>query len=116
MEDLYKSKIKLGAEDTPYNRYYFSATKDPFERKVYLEKLAPPGKKSNFLTAREGIARVRRGLYAFIMEEASGYSIMEETYFEHEKCELVNIEYIKFSDPFIAIRKGSPYKEILKVK
>ena len=116
MEDLYNSKLQLGSEDTPYNRYYFSATKDPFERKVYLGKLAPPGKKANFMTANEGIARVRRGLYAFIMEETGAYSIMENTFYEHEKCELVNIEYIKFSDPFISIRKRSPYKEILKVK
>lgn len=116
MEDLYNSKIKLGADDTPYNRYYFKTTTNAFERKVYLDKIAPPGKKDNFLSAREGIAKVRKGLYAFVMEEAGAYSIMEETYFEHEKCELVSIEYIKFSDPYLAIKKRSPYKEIFKVK
>lgn len=116
MEDLFNSKLKLGAEDTPYNRHYFSTTKNPFERKVYLDKLAPPGKKDNFLTAKEGISRVRNGLYAFVVEETTAFSIMENTFFEHEKCELVSIEYLKFTDPFIMIRKRSPYKEILKIK
>lgn len=116
MEDLYKSKIKLGAEDTPYNRFFFAATNNPFEKKVYLEKLAPPGKKNNYMTAREGVAKVRQGLYAFIMEESGAYNIMEQTFYEHEKCELVSIEYIKFTDPVVPIRKRSPYKEILKVK
>lgn len=116
MEDLYKSKLRLGVEDTPYNRYYFSTADKPFERKVYLEKLAPPGKKDNFMSAQEGVSRVRRGLFAFIMEETGAYKIMEDKFFEHEKCELVNIEFLKFSDPFLALKKRLPYKEMLKVK
>lgn len=90
MQDLYKSKLKLGVEDTPYNRYYFSTVTDPFERKVYTEKLAPPGKKENFLTASEGVQRVRAGLFAFIAEETGMYKLMEDTYYEHEKCGLVS--------------------------
>lgn len=116
MKDLYESKLELGLEDTPYNRYYFSNAELPFERKVYLEKLAPPGKKDHYMSAQEGVARVRKGLFALIMEETGAYKIMEDTFYEHEKCELVNIEFLKFSDPFLAIKKGSPYKEILKVK
>lgn len=50
------------------------------------------------------------------MEEPRLYKIMEDTFFEHEKCELANIEFEKFIDPFLAIKKRSPYKEMLKVK
>ncbi|CRK99425.1 CLUMA_CG012625, isoform A [Clunio marinus] len=115
MEDLYNSKIELGIEDTPYNRYYFAAAEGVFEKKVY-KKLNPPGEKDHYSKIHEGVARIRKGLYAMIAEETGIYNIMEETFYEHEKCELVNIEFLKFSDPFLAIKKRSPYKEIIKVK
>lgn len=116
MEDLYNSKIQLGLEDTPYNRHYFSKADKPFDRKVYLEKLAPPGKKDHYIPAEEGIKRIRKGLFGYLLEESNGYKMIEETFYEHEKCELISIEFLKFSDPFLSIRKRSPYKEILKVK
>lgn len=50
------------------------------------------------------------------MEESKAYKLMEDTYFEHEKCELAYIEFIQFATPFLAIKKRSPYKEMLKVK
>lgn len=53
---------------------------------------------------------------AFIMEESRIYQIMEDTFFEHEKCELTEIEYLDFIAPFFAIKKGSPYREIFRVK
>ena len=116
LDDLYKSKIKLGAEDTQVNHIYFSSAVDPLQRKVYLEKLAPLNQKNNFVNRSTGIANVRKGLYAFIMEESGAYKIMEDTYYEHEKCELLNIQYVQLTHPFLIIQKRSPYKEILKVK
>ena len=116
LEDLYKSKIKLGAEDTQVNHIYFSTAEDPLQRKIYLEKLAPPNQEGNFVNRSIGIAKVRKGLYAFIMEESGAYKIMEDTYYEHEKCELLNIRYVHITYPYLMIQKRSPYKEILKVK
>lgn len=113
---MYKSKIKLGVEDTPYNRYYLSKIDDPLQRKIYVEKIAPPGKKDHIIKAADGVALVRKGLYAFMAETSTIYKIMEDTYFEHEKCGLEQIEYLKYTRPHIAIKKRSPFKEILKVK
>ena len=116
LEDLYKSKIKLTAEDSQVNHVYFSSAEDPLQRKVYLEKLAPPNQKHNFINKSIGIANVRKGMYAFIMEESGAYKVIEDTYYEHEKCELLNIEYVRLTDPFVVVQKRSPYMEILKVK
>lgn len=118
MKDLYNSKLQLGVEDTPYNRYYFSTGTlfSPFEKKVYLERVAPSGRQDNYINAPEGVSRVRKGLYAFLMEESGAYKIMEDTFYEHEKCELNGIEFVNFFDPFLSIKKRSPYKEMLKVK
>jgi hypothetical protein len=59
---------------------------------------------------------MRKGLYAFVMEDSRAYKIMEDTYLEHEKCDLVKVEFIKVGSPFLSIQKRSPLKEILKVK
>lgn len=116
MEDLYNSKLKLGVDDTPYNRHYTALGETPFEKKVYLEKIAPPGKKDSFMKSKDGLARMRQGMFAFSIEENAAYKIMEDTFLEHEKCEIVSIEHIRVSHPYLSIRKHSPYKEILKVK
>lgn len=64
----------------------------------------------------EGVARVRNGMFAFLMEESPMYKAIENTFYAHEKCGLVSVEYLKFADPYLAIQKNSPYKEILRVK
>lgn len=53
------------------------------------------------MSAEEGVARLRKGLFAFIMEESPMYKLIEDTFFEHEKCGLINVVYLKFSDPFL---------------
>lgn len=62
LSDLYESKILLWAEDTPYLRYYFPKAEKPIQRKIYLEKLASPGKKDHYVSAQEGVAKIRKGL------------------------------------------------------
>ena len=50
------------------------------------------------------------------MEVSPGYKLMEETFYEHEKCGITEIDFINMIDPWLAIAKNSPYKEILKAK
>ena len=115
IEDLVKSKIQLASEDTPYLRYFFAKVDRDIDIKVY-KKVAPPGQKDHFVKAEHGIGLVRKGLYAILMEESVGFKIIEDTFYEHEKCELENVQGLKFSYPFLSLAKRSPYKEILKVK
>lgn len=68
------------------------------------------------MPGHEGVDRLRQGMFAFFMEETQIYKIMEDSFQEHEKCGLVSVRYIKFTDPYLAIQKNSPYKEILRVK
>lgn len=62
IEDLYKSKIELWVEDVPYHRYYYPKAEKSILRKVYFEKLAPPGKKDHYVKADDGVALIRKGL------------------------------------------------------
>ncbi|KAL7037251.1 hypothetical protein ACKWTF_009135 [Chironomus riparius] len=118
MEDLYNSKLELGVHEVPYMRHYLPNIDVPFYKTIYEEKLLKPfeGRSDHFMSADEGVSRVRSGLFAFIMEASPMYKLIEDTYYEHEKCGLVSIEYLKFTHPYLAIAKDSPYKEILRVK
>lgn len=114
MEDLYKSKIELYVEDTPYNRVYFSPSADnsPFQKKVIREKI---DKKNRFIKDSEGVAKIRKGLNAFF-GTTSIYRIIEDTFYEHEKCYLVDVEFVNYGYPYLAFKRNSPYREILRVK
>lgn len=117
MEDLYKSKLELYVEDTPYTRVYFSAADNsPFQKKVMREKISVPGKKDHFIKITEGVSKIRRGLNAFCGEVTGIYKRMEDTFYEHEKCDLVGIEFISNGFPYLAFKRHSPYREILRVK
>ncbi|GLV44369.1 Ionotropic receptor 75d [Carabus blaptoides fortunei] len=49
------------------------------------------------------------------MEGGSGYKIVGETFYEHEKCDLQEISFLQVPDPWLAIQKNSSYKEMLKI-
>lgn len=56
-----------------------------------------------------------KGLYAFHMELGVGYKLVSETFHEHEKCGLQEIQYLQVIDPWYAIQKDSPFKEMFKI-
>lgn len=69
IDDLYTSKVKLWAEETPYFRYYFPKAEKAIDRKVYLEKLASTGKRDHFVSAEVGVSLIRKGLNGNAMTE-----------------------------------------------
>ncbi|XP_026326080.1 probable glutamate receptor [Hyposmocoma kahamanoa] len=116
VQDLLDSPLKLGASDFPYNRYFFMKWNDPIRKAIYDKKIAPKGQKPNYLSMEEGIERIRQGLFAFHMEVYPGYRIIQETYQENEKCDLVEIDYLNEQpNPWLPGQKGSPFKELFKI-
>lgn len=49
---------------------------EPVRRALYLQKVAPLGKKNNFMPIEEGVRRLKEGLFAFHMETGPGYKIV----------------------------------------
>nr|WPO56529.1 ionotropic receptor [Leucinodes orbonalis] len=115
LPDLLNSPLKLGASDFEYNRYFFKKLNDPIRKAIYDKKIAPKGKKPNFYSMKEGVERIRRGLFAFHMESNPGYRLIQETYLEGEKCDLVEIDYINEIDPWVPGQKRSPFKDLFKI-
>ncbi|XP_063921270.1 glutamate receptor-like [Zophobas morio] len=115
LEDLLHSRIKLGVEDIIYGHYYFENAKEPVRKAIYEQKVAPKGQKPNFMTAEQGIRKVQEGFFAFHVELHTGYNLISNIFQEGEKCGLKEIDYENFFEPYIGIKKRSPYKEIMKI-
>lgn len=105
------------AEEIPYMRYFLTHPDlTETQKKIIREKCIIPGEKSHFLNATEGVAKIRQGMNAFYAEETKIYNLIEETFFEHEKCGLVKLRFIEHPLAFLGFKKHSPYKELLRVK
>ncbi|CAK1584216.1 unnamed protein product [Parnassius mnemosyne] len=115
LPDLLNSPLKLGASDFEYNRYFFKKLNEPVRKAIYNKKIAPKGRKPNFYSMKEGVEKIRRGLFAFHMELNPGYRLIQETYQENEKCDLVEIDYINEIDPWVPSQKRSPFKDLFKI-
>lgn len=115
LNDLQSSNIELGVEDTPYSRYLFPAETEPVRKKLYETKVAPPNEAPHFMNVSDGVNQMRQGFFAFHMEVGIGYKYIKNTFFEHEKCALREISFLRVLDPWYGLPKQSPYKEIIKI-
>ncbi|XP_058463500.1 ionotropic receptor 75a-like [Malaya genurostris] len=115
LEDLLASRLKFGVHDTVFNRHYFSHATESTRQAIYERKIRQPSGSENFVTLEQGIDQIRRGLYAFHVEQGVGYKVISETYQEDEKCGLQEIQYLQVIDPYYAIQKDSAYKEHVKI-
>ncbi|KYB29515.1 hypothetical protein TcasGA2_TC032001 [Tribolium castaneum] len=115
LQDLLNSKITLGVEDVVYSHHYFETQTEFTRKSIYEKKVAPKNQKSNFMTTEMGIEKMKDEFFAFHVETTAGYKQIMDTFQEHEKCGLIEIDYLNVLYPSITIRKNSPYKEIVKV-
>ncbi|KAI8423338.1 hypothetical protein MSG28_014352, partial [Choristoneura fumiferana] len=114
LSDLLQSKLELGVEDTPYNRFWFSDAKDPIRKAIYEKKIAPIGSTPRFYSMDEGIKLLQNKPFAFNTNLGVGYRFMEKYFHEHEKCGLQEIAFIQDGSAWSSCYKLSPYKEIFK--
>nr|XP_026501542.1 glutamate receptor ionotropic, kainate 4-like [Vanessa tameamea] len=112
IDDLTHSPMDLGVQETTYKRVYFAESKDPATQLLYRRKLLPLGERA-YLSVVDGIARVRSGLFAFQVEQSSGYDIIGKTYTEREKCGLKEIKAFTLPMVAVPVRKHSGYRDLL---
>lgn len=58
---------------------------------------------------------MRTGYFAFHGEASPIYQTISKQFYEHEKCGLQLVQYVFFGHPWLAVKKKSAYKEILKI-
>ncbi|PSN41786.1 hypothetical protein C0J52_21748 [Blattella germanica] len=81
---------------------------DPTVEKVFKEKLYAQPYHEAFVSEEEGMAKIRKGLYAFHALFAA-HKIISDAFEEHEKCRVKQIPMFLANHIGFPIRKGSPY-------
>ncbi|KAG7301257.1 hypothetical protein JYU34_014162 [Plutella xylostella] len=115
LTDLLNSPLSVGASDFEYNRNFFKKLNEPIRKEIYDKKIAPKGKKPNFYSMKEGIQKIREGLFAFHMELNPGYRLIQDSYQEDEKCDLKEIDYINEIDPWVPGQKRGHFRDLFKI-
>ncbi|XP_055388086.1 ionotropic receptor 75a-like [Condylostylus longicornis] len=115
LEDLLNSRLKLAADDTVFNHYYFRHATEETRKAIYEKKILNHDGTENFLPIADGIEKIRNGLFAFHFETGVGYKLLEELFLEDEKCGLQEIQYLQVVDPWYSIQKNSSYRKLFKI-
>lgn len=113
LEDLINSGLKFGVQDIVYNRYYFRTFEDTI-RKHFYEHLVE-NKTDVWMSLESGVQQLRMGFFAFHVDVSCGYEVMQQTFEEHEKCGIYEIDYLNVLLPMLVIKRKSPYREIIRV-
>ncbi|XP_073954081.1 ionotropic receptor 75a-like [Choristoneura fumiferana] len=114
LAQLAKSKITLAAHDVDYNNFIFKGATDPL-RKAIAKKVDPEQGQRPFYSLAEGVERIRKEQFAFHVVTDPAYRQVEKTFFESEKCDLVEIDYAGYKKLYIPAYKHSPYLELFRV-
>lgn len=134
LDDLLSSRLKFGVDDTVFNRYYFSVSlldihlqiesfnrhffqhqTEATRRAIYQEKVLNRDGSMKLYPLEQGVNRIREGLFAFHMELGAGYKFVSETFYEHEKCTLKEMQFYELIDPWYSIQQNSTLREIIKI-
>ncbi|XP_058823900.1 ionotropic receptor 75a-like [Topomyia yanbarensis] len=113
LKHLLDSNLKVIVEDLAYNIDYLNKTKDPVAIELYNRKIL--NGENNFLNVTEGIARVRKGGYAFQCDTAYAYPLVMETFTDQEICDLQETYLNPIRPLHMPLRKGSPFKEMFRI-
>lgn len=84
-------------------------------RAVYNTKITNSDGSQNIIGEQKGMQSVRNGRYALHLEDSTAYHEVSLTFQEYEKCLLQKIRYVPEIPPYVAMKKNSPYLEVIKV-
>lgn len=91
-------------------------TPDPVALELYKKKVAVNKNNKNkmpFLSAAEGLKLVKKGGYAFHVDIATAYKIIEDTFDISEICELMEVQLYPATHTYPIISKHSPFKKMI---
>ncbi|KAJ8670415.1 hypothetical protein QAD02_001674 [Eretmocerus hayati] len=112
---LLDSNIEFGAEDIAYNYHFFSTHPDPVVAELNKKRLLPNRirEKASYYSPEEGLEKVQKGGFAFFIDIATAYKIIEDTFNQDEICDLQEIRLIPPAAVAIGTAKHSPFKKMV---
>ncbi|XP_062542162.1 uncharacterized protein LOC134210155 [Armigeres subalbatus] len=115
LKDLLESKLELATADTPYNRHYLSTDTEPVRRALYEKKLLLKNGSMNIYSVKDGIAKIREGLFAYHVYTSTAYQRVSETYDEVEKCYLRELVFFANSKGYLPMKMNYTFREHINV-
>ncbi|XP_050432665.1 ionotropic receptor 75a-like [Adelges cooleyi] len=114
LEKLANSRFKIGIEDSVNVRLLTKELSmiNPTMENILGIKNDSRRLKAEYVLNAEGVAKVKKGGYAFFTDTATSYWFMGKLFSEKEKCELTEISLTKPSRGSMMLRKRSPYKKL----
>nr|QNL15111.1 ionotropic receptor 64a [Aulacocentrum confusum] len=115
LKNLSDSSLDCAMEDVAYSYDYYATTTNPMSLEFYDSKIKPTKKnpKGSYLKAAEGLNRMRKGAFAFHLDTATGYRIIQDTFSEDEICELQEVELLTPRVTTLVTAKHSPFKKMI---
>ncbi|XP_034483168.1 ionotropic receptor 75a [Drosophila innubila] len=115
VQQLADSSLDVGFHDLPFNRVYLNSS--PRSDIISLVKRKVEGRdpKTIWLSAKEGVLRVRQQPgFVFGLEASFSFNFVEQYYLPHEICELNEILFRPESRVYTIVHRNSTYRELLK--
>lgn len=116
VRELYESNLKVGTEYQPYtNTYIVQARSDPWVQKLNSSKIFTSGR-PNYYSPEEGLAKVKKGEFAYHTEITTAYPIISRTFETDPICDLAQIEFIDPASVGFMAPKNSQYRQLFLVR
>lgn len=116
IEELYKSNLEVGIEHQPYtDTNIIQERNNQWVQKLNSSKIFKSGQ-PNYYFPEEGLAKVKKGGFAYHTEAITAYSIISRTYEANPICDLAQIDFI---GPFLMglmVPKKSQYRQLFLVR
>jgi len=83
---------------------------NPYLKKIIDKKIKP---KSEYLLAKDGVKKIKKGHYAFFTDPATSYWLINDILTEKEKCDLTELPLHRPESTGYLVRKKSPYRKLI---
>ncbi|KAG5684231.1 hypothetical protein PVAND_013469 [Polypedilum vanderplanki] len=113
LRQLIDSGIDIGIEDTAYNHDFLETTTDPLAIEIYNTRILKNHPEGNYMDVNCGIEKIQKGNFAFQVETAYAYRLIEGKFTDDEICELHQMYLFAIRLLGVTIVKGSPFKQLL---
>lgn len=113
--DLVQSRLEVGIDQQKeYGLNWFKTNNHSDIKHLYNTKLIHNSRIK--VTAKEGMARVQNGGYAFHIETTTGYALIETSIKQKGACDLAEITAIPPQWASFLVQKRSQYAEMFQVR
>ncbi|KAJ8943879.1 hypothetical protein NQ318_019362, partial [Aromia moschata] len=115
IKELYESDLKVGMENQPYITTFILLQKNDFYTNLLNRTKIYESGKPNFFTPEEGIAKVKKGGFAYHVLGTTAYPIISRTFEQEEICNLDKLNLIRPSVMGHVLANMSQYSEMFEI-